>query len=608
MYLQKNRHTFHIPVMGTGYTIDTPARVAHLGISSVISLVDDMLIEKFREFHNRKSGKPFQAISDKIDDFRAKRITAFLNTIDETVQKKFAELKESIQKKSGELEKYIETLPDFSELKEKLTHINISESWKEFVAKIQENMTVGSIDVNIMTKLDKPNFKDGKRLPDEYNDAHAAFRGFANSNLNSSLVLSAGMNPRLYSYIEKFDDFFPDKNGFTKKSIILKVSDFRSALIQSKFLAKKGIWVSEFRIESGLNCGGHAFASDGILVGQVLEEYKSKREELTAEMKTLYFDALKKSNRNLPSEEPKIRVTYQGGVGTTEEHQFLIENYGVESVGWGTPFLLVPEAVAVDEETMQLLSRAEEDDLYLSEISPLGVLFNNLRNNTRDLEKQKFITNGTPGSPCSKRYTALNTEYSEEPLCTASRQFQKQKIADLKLKNLNEDDYKKEFDKITEKSCICAGLGSSSLISENLDTRIGGKTVSICPGPNMAYFSKIVSLKTMIDHIYGRTNIITRTDRPNFLIKEAGLYIEYLKNKINNTEKPVNEKTKKSFSEFKNNIKSGLEYYKKLFSENRKVFDDKAKSAIERLAEAERELSEITIENSFEGQPSRLTL
>jgi hypothetical protein len=30
-----------------------------------------------------------------------------------------------------------------------------------------------------------------------------------------------------------------------------------------------------------------------------------------------------------------------------------------------------------------------------------------------------------------------------------------------------------------------------------------------CPGPNIAYFSKSVSLQEMIDDIYGRTDIIT---------------------------------------------------------------------------------------------------
>ena len=137
-----------------------------------------------------------------------------------------------------------------------------------------KNLTMGSIDVNIMTKVDKDNYKKDEKLSIEYNDAHAALRGFANSDLKSSLVLSAGMNPRLYAYMSQFDDFYPNEKGEIKKKIILKVSDFRSALLQGKFLAKKGLWVSEYRIESGLNCGGHAFATDGHLLGPVLEELK----------------------------------------------------------------------------------------------------------------------------------------------------------------------------------------------------------------------------------------------------------------------------------------------------------------------------------------------
>ena len=136
-------------------------------------------------------------------------------------------------------------------------------------------MHPGSIDVNIMTKVDKANFDESGQLPVEFNDAHASLRGFAESSLSSSVVLSAGMNPRLYSYFEKFPDFFPGTDGELTKKIILKVSDFRSALIQGKFLAKKGLWVSEFRIESGLNCGGHAFATDGYLMGPILEEFKT---------------------------------------------------------------------------------------------------------------------------------------------------------------------------------------------------------------------------------------------------------------------------------------------------------------------------------------------
>jgi hypothetical protein len=67
----------------------------------------------------------------------------------------------------------------------------------------------------------------------------AAFRGFANSSVCSSVVLSAGYNPRLYAYIAQFDDFLPDAQGRLRKKVILKVSDLRSALIQGKILAKR---------------------------------------------------------------------------------------------------------------------------------------------------------------------------------------------------------------------------------------------------------------------------------------------------------------------------------------------------------------------------------
>ena len=46
-------HTFNILVMGLAYTIDSPIRVAHLGISSVISIMDDELIEKMNAFYQK---------------------------------------------------------------------------------------------------------------------------------------------------------------------------------------------------------------------------------------------------------------------------------------------------------------------------------------------------------------------------------------------------------------------------------------------------------------------------------------------------------------------------------------------------------------------------
>jgi len=85
----KNEHTFHVPVMGLGFTIDTPVRVAKYGISSVISIIDDILIEKMRGFYCEKLNIPYEPITEKTEDFRAKRITAYLNLIDDIGNEKF---------------------------------------------------------------------------------------------------------------------------------------------------------------------------------------------------------------------------------------------------------------------------------------------------------------------------------------------------------------------------------------------------------------------------------------------------------------------------------------------------------------------------------------
>src|SRR5690606_6268996 len=80
-------HSFHIPVMGLGFTIDTPLKVARFGISSVVSIVEDELIEKMREFYCQKEGFPYSPITNIGINFREKRITAYLNLLDYMVKK-----------------------------------------------------------------------------------------------------------------------------------------------------------------------------------------------------------------------------------------------------------------------------------------------------------------------------------------------------------------------------------------------------------------------------------------------------------------------------------------------------------------------------------------
>ncbi|MDO6811092.1 hypothetical protein Q4603_20895 [Zobellia galactanivorans] len=561
-------HSFHIPVMGIGFTIDSPLKVSQFGIDSVISLVDDVLLEKLRKMYSGKHGLPYKEITDNQNDFRAKRISSYLNMVHDLAHEKFEEFKMSTTETAHSIKEYFHMLPDSSTFKREFNQLtehcfNLTEI-KDWV---REQMPMGSIDVNIMTKVDKDNYIKKEKLSSEYNDAHAALRGFAKSKLQSSVVLSAGMNPRLYSYLEQFDDFYPDAEGRVKKKIVLKVSDYRSALIQGKFLAKKGIWVSEYRVESGLNCGGHAFATDGYLMGPILQQFKDNRQELIDTVHGLLIGALESKGRTVPKKPLPLKISAQGGVGTAEEHQFLLDRYQIDSVGWGSAFLLVPEATTVDQDTLDKLVKAKEDDLYLSNISPLGIPFHSLKGNTKDLEKEKRISAGRPGSPCPKKFVALNKDFNEKGLCTASRQYQNQKLKELKGQNLSKAEYEYHFRKITEKSCTCVGLGTTALLAYDLDTKIEGEGVSVCPGPNMAYFSKLTSLKEMIGHIYGKTNIISRTDRPNMFVKELHIYLQYFKEQIAEYERSPSNKQKKQLLSFGEHLNDGITYYENLFGE-----------------------------------------
>ena len=88
----RKTHSFHIPVMGIGFSIDTPFKVSQYGIDSVISLVDDILLEKLRKMYCDKFEIPYDEITNKTEDFRAKRITSYLNLINDLAKKKFEEL------------------------------------------------------------------------------------------------------------------------------------------------------------------------------------------------------------------------------------------------------------------------------------------------------------------------------------------------------------------------------------------------------------------------------------------------------------------------------------------------------------------------------------
>lgn len=194
------------------------------------------------------------------------------------------------------------------------------------------------------------------------------------------------------------------------------------------------------------------------------------------------------------------------------------------------------------------------------------------------------------------KFVALNKEFKETGLCTASREYQYLKLKELDTLDISKEEKTKKYNQIIEKSCICVGLGTSALITNNASTAKTGDGVSVCPGPNMAYYSKIMSLKNITDHIYGRDNVIVNKDRPHMFIKELNLYFEYLEHKLEEVKTSMDKKQKRYLVKFKRNLQQGITYYSDLFSSQKDRFIEIKSTLIETLASKEKQLELIGVE------------
>ena len=584
--MRNTPHTFHIPVMGTGFTIDTPLKVARYGISSAVSLVDDILIEQMRKYHCTNLGEPYQEIKYRDEDSRAKRITAYLNLLDRTVTNQSLRLRNAAFETGSEICKYFQMLPN-SGLK-KAYEAMLAEKDTDKKATVQAELRrfvrPGNIEVNIMTKLDRGSYRNGITLPVEYSDAHAALRGFANSTLRSAVVFSAGINQRLYRYIAEFKDFFPTKDGEIKKKIILKVSDYRSAFIQGKFLAKLGLWVSEYRVESGINCGGHAFVTSGKLLGPTLEEFKAKRKELVETLQVIYQKALKQYSKPIPQTPMQVELTVQGGIGTAEEDAFLLKHYNLDGTGWGTPFLMVPEAVNLDKAHLDLLAQAREADVVLGNGSPLGIPFWNLRNSASEKARIRRINQGNPGSKCTKQFVAINTQFTSIPICPASQDYLNRKLKSLGENDISEEQLLSARENTIQKICLCQDLAASCTVDNQIEPE---GTTAVCCGPNIVNFKRIASLQEMVNHIYGGLSLLANDNRSHMFIREIRLYLDKLWDDLNKSSAPDGMNLNKYFGSMTNNLLKGIEYYKSLAIN---IIEDKKGHFVEDLNKLQTEI------------------
>ncbi len=174
-------HTFHIPVMGLAFTIDTPLKVARFGISSVVSIVEDDLVEQMRAFHCAQAGEAYVPIPTDDIDHRAKRITAYLNLLSRIVTRQVERLRAGAFGAGADIDTYFALLPSFSSARrlfERMRGLGEGDEKAALQDELRARVVAGAIDVNIMTKCDRTNYDpSGEPLPGEYADARAALRG-----------------------------------------------------------------------------------------------------------------------------------------------------------------------------------------------------------------------------------------------------------------------------------------------------------------------------------------------------------------------------------------------------------------------------------------------
>jgi len=580
--LTNSVHKFYIPVMGTGFTIDTPLKVARYGISSVVSLVDDVLIEQMRKRLSKQGETSYEEIGDNEEDSRARRITSYLNMMDDMIGDQVAKMRTSLFEAGSEITRYYEMLPEspLRAMYQKMQATLDPAERARLQDLLREKVSVGAIDVNIMTKLDRAKLQKGQLLGPQFSDAMSALRGYAQSKVESSVILSAGMNRKLFSYLADFGDFFPNDRGEIRKRIVLKVSDFRSALLQGKLLARQGLWVSEYRVESGLNCGGHAFGGRGTLMGPVLAEFQEKREDLKGTLHEIWIKGMENLGRSIPAERLDIRVTAQGGIGTAEENRLLQERYDVDAMGWGSPFLLVPEVVNIPADHLQKIIDAGEHDVHLSDASPLGVPFWCLKTSASEEQRRERIADGKPGSACPKGFLVSNTEFTKVPICTASRAFQRRALKDLESAELPEFERVEQEYQIQAKACICHDLAGSATVPTGIDP---GANTAVCCGPNTVYFGRQARLREMVDHIYGRANLPLNFDRPHMFLKELSLHLDSLRKELDRRGRGLKACNCKQSDEIKENLISGIGHYRDMAGKLVASSRDDFLSRLERL-------------------------
>ncbi len=99
----------------------------------------------------------------------------------------------------------------------------------------------------------------------------------------------------------------------------------------------------------------------------------------------------------------------------------------------------------------------------------------------------------------------------------------------------------------------------------------------------------------MVNHIYGKLNIIKRKDRPHMFLQELKLYINFLRDKLENFTEQLTETQLKYYETFQTNLNNGINYYRELFSNIIYPFEEANLAILIDLEILEKELNSIKI-------------
>ena len=118
--------------------------------------------------------------------------------------------------------------------------------------------------------------------------------------------------------------------------------------------------------------------------------------------RTICNDVLAKKSLPLVPENELSCLTYQGGIGTTNEQNFFNVVLQLAHLLVGQHrFYLFLEVTTLDNATRLLLEKANKKIVTLSGVSPLGVPFNTVKNTASDEQKLERIQNGATRKPMS---------------------------------------------------------------------------------------------------------------------------------------------------------------------------------------------------------------